>query len=82
MGRLLMHSTRTRLGLIFFTIYTLIYASFVVLSAFWPETMEEAPWAGVNVAILYGFALIITAFAMSMLYGYLCNRTPDDSSKT
>jgi len=62
----------TRLGLIFFVVYTLIYGGFVLLSAFAPETMESTPVGGVNLAILYGFALIVFAFVLALLYGVMC----------
>ena len=33
-----------------------------------------APIAGINVAILYGFGLIIAAIILSLIYGVICNR--------
>ena len=44
----------------------------MLLNAISPDTMRATPIAGVNLAILYGFALIIAAFVMAMLYGFLC----------
>lgn len=75
-----MHGNRTRLGLIFFFIYTAIYTAFVLLNAFSPELMESTPIAGVNLAILFGFALIIIAFVMSLLYGFLCRSSNDSNT--
>ena len=34
--------------------------------------MQRTPYAGVNLAIWYGFALIIAAFVLALLYGLLC----------
>jgi hypothetical protein len=31
------------------------------------------------VAILYGFALIVAAFVLAMLYGWLCRDSGDDA---
>ena len=64
----------SRLGLAMFFIYLAFYAGFVLLAAFSPETMERTPWAGVNLAIWYGFALIAAAFLLALLYGMLCRR--------
>lgn len=61
-----------RVGLILFSIYLVLYGGFVLLNAFAPTTMEATPIAGVNLAILYGFGLIVAAILMSFLYGYLC----------
>jgi len=43
-----------------------------VEAAFSPATMAKLPWAGVNLAIWYGFALIAAALLLALLYGYLC----------
>jgi hypothetical protein len=36
--------------------------------------MGRTPWAGVNLAIWYGFALIVVAFAIALVYGALCRK--------
>ncbi|MCA9087429.1 MAG: DUF485 domain-containing protein [Planctomycetaceae bacterium] len=78
-----MAARNARLGLILFGIYLVIYGSFVLINAFAPNLMESTPFAGVNVAILFGFALIIVAFLLSLLYGWLCSTpsTTDESGK-
>jgi uncharacterized membrane protein (DUF485 family) len=66
-------STRTtRIGLSLFAVYSLLYGGFVLLAAFSPQTMEAAPLAGVNLAIWYGFGLILAAIVMALLYGWAC----------
>ena len=65
-------SNNARLGVILFFLYLAFYAGFVLLAAFAPATMQRTPWAGVNLAIWYGFALIIAAFALALVYGWLC----------
>ena len=67
-----MNSPNSRIGLILFFLYLLLYGGFVLLNTFSPETMEATPMAGVNVAILYGFGLIIVAFLLALIYGVLC----------
>jgi uncharacterized membrane protein (DUF485 family) len=63
-----------RYGLGFFLIYLLAYAGFVVLSAFAPSAMAAPAIAGVNVAVVYGFALIALALALAIVYMALCGR--------
>ncbi len=70
-----MQSRNARLGLQLFTVYLVLYAGFVGLNAFAPEKMESTPVAGLNLAILYGFGLIIGALVLSLIYGVLCHNT-------
>jgi uncharacterized membrane protein (DUF485 family) len=56
-----------RLGLILFVIYVLFYGGFVALSAFAPGVMARDV-GGVNLAIVYGFALILAAFVLALIY--------------
>ena len=72
--------TSVRLGLALFAVYLALYGRFVYLNAFRPETMESTPAAGLNLAILYGFALIIAAIVLALMYGWLC--PPPSSSST
>jgi uncharacterized membrane protein (DUF485 family) len=66
----------TRYGLILFSIYLAVYAGFVLLNAFWPELMDRVPFAGLNLAVLYGFGLIVVALVLAALYGWLCHKGP------
>ena len=72
-----MQDRNARIGLVLFCIYLLLYGGFVFLSAFSPHTMEMRPVAGVNLAILYGFGLIVAALVLALIYGYLCRDTGD-----
>jgi uncharacterized membrane protein (DUF485 family) len=53
-------------------VYLLLYSGFVLLAAFKPEIMELTPFAGVNLAIWYGFGLIIAALVLALGYGWAC----------
>ena len=69
-------SRNARLGLVLFFVYLALYGGFVFLTAFAPpETMEWTPpgAGGINIAILYGFGLIIAALLMAFLYGALAS---------
>lgn len=71
-----MQSRNSRIGLILFFVYLALYGGFVGLNAFRPDMMEQTPLAGLNLAILYGFGLIIGALLLSLLYGVMC-RNPE-----
>ena len=59
-----------KLGLVLFAIYTSLYATFVLVSAFFVEWMGVL-WGGVPVSVWSGFALIGIAVFMAVLYGVL-----------
>ena len=63
---------KTRLGIIMFVIYTLTYASFVVINAIKPSVMEMIVM-GQTLAVVYGFFLIIFALVMAVIYNFMCN---------
>lgn len=73
-----MNSRNSRIGLTLFTLYLLLYGGFVFINTFSSKTMEATPIAGINVAILYGFGLIVIAFVFALLYGFLCGPTEDE----
>jgi uncharacterized membrane protein (DUF485 family) len=83
-----MGTRNARIGLILFFVYLALYVGFVFLSAFSPDTMEATPVAGINVAILYGFFLIISAIVLALIYGLVCDgndapgSAPTDVSST
>ncbi len=60
-----------RMSLSLFAVYLVLYGGFVFLNAYAPSAMEMTLLGGVNVAVLYGFGLIIAAFVLALLYGWL-----------
>mgnify|MGYP006429138801 FL=1 len=77
-----MQTRNARMGIILFAVYLVLYGGFVLINTFSPESMEATPIAGINVAILYGFGLIIAAFIMALLYGFLCDSDDGEASST
>jgi uncharacterized membrane protein (DUF485 family) len=77
-----MTNRNSRIGLTLFFAYLAFYAGFVLLAAFSPATMQRTPYAGVNLAIWYGFALIIAAFLFALFYGVLCQAGDADRTKS
>ena len=67
-----MSNRNSRHALWFFTLYLLFYGAFVLVSAFLPDMMESTPFGGLNLAIIWGFALIVFAILLSLFYGVLC----------
>jgi len=59
-----------RLGMILFLLYTACYLGFVLINAFSPESMDRIVMAGLNLAIVYGFGLILLAILLAFVYGF------------
>jgi uncharacterized membrane protein (DUF485 family) len=74
----MMKNHNSRIGLVLFAVYLLLYGGFVFLSAFAADVMETTPFAGVNLAILYGFGLIVAAVVLALIYGYFCKPTDEE----
>ncbi|TWU49542.1 DUF485 domain-containing protein [Rubripirellula reticaptiva] len=66
----------SRLGLLLFAIYSALYVGFVLTSTFFAETMDTIVLAGLNLAIVYGFGLIVAALVMALIYGMMCRTEP------
>lgn len=72
-----MQTRKARVGFALFVVYLAFYSGFVWLAAFRPDSLAVLPFAGVNLAIWYGFALIVVALVLALVYGWAC-RTKDD----
>jgi uncharacterized membrane protein (DUF485 family) len=55
-------------GLALFAVYLLAYGGFMYLAAFRSSLLGTEVVAGVNLAIVYGMALIVGAFALAVIY--------------
>ncbi|MBI2195062.1 MAG: DUF485 domain-containing protein [Planctomycetes bacterium] len=63
-----------RHGLVLFLVYLAFYAGFMALNVLRPQAMSENG-GGVNVAILYGFGLIVAALVLAFVYMHLCRNS-------
>jgi hypothetical protein len=63
---------KTRLGGWMFVCYSLLYASFVFVNLASPLSMEMVVFAGLNLATVFGFALIVVALLQALVYDALC----------
>ena len=65
---------KSKVGLILFGVYSLIYAGFIFINTLSPKTMEVKVVLGLNLAVSYGFGLIILAIVMGILYNHYCTK--------
>ncbi|MCD4652373.1 DUF485 domain-containing protein [bacterium] len=72
---------KSKLGLKLFLFYFAIYSGFVAINVFSPKTMELEMFWGVNLAVIFGFSLIITAIIMGIIYNYICTNWENKMNK-
>ncbi|MCX8155695.1 MAG: DUF485 domain-containing protein [Verrucomicrobiae bacterium] len=65
----------SRMGVLLFFVYVLFYGGFMALSAFAPEVMSRPFLRGVNLAVVYGFALILAALVLALVYMKVCRKS-------
>ena len=63
---------KTRIGVWMFVAYALIYVSFIAINVIDPLLMETIVFAGLNLAIVYGFGLIVLAIILAIIFNALC----------
>jgi uncharacterized membrane protein (DUF485 family) len=69
---------KKRLGVRMFFVYLVVYAGFVAINLVSPRMMEASVVAGMNLATVYGFGLIILAIVLSLVYSGLCSKREDE----
>lgn len=65
---------KMKLGVRMFIPYALVYAGFVFINLYRPVLMERKVLLGMNLAVVYGFGLIVLALVMALFYNYYCAR--------
>lgn len=73
---------KKRLGVQMFIVYALVYAGFVLINIIRPVLMEKEIIFGLNLAVVYGFGLIILSLIMALIYNYLCIKEESDLNGT
>jgi uncharacterized membrane protein (DUF485 family) len=67
----------SRYGLVLFAIYGSFYGAFMLVNAFAPQIMEMEVVSGINIAVSSGLLLIVAAFALALVYAWLCRSRVD-----
>lgn len=68
---------KSKIGLYLFGVYSLIYAGFVALNTLIPQSLGTRVFLGLNLAVVYGFGLIILAIVMGVIYNHVCTKLED-----
>jgi uncharacterized membrane protein (DUF485 family) len=70
-------SFKSRMGICMFILYAVIYAGFVLINTFNPRLMGS-DIGGLNLAIIYGFGLIIFALMLAFVYNSICTAAEEE----
>lgn len=70
-GNKALDKKKARLGVVMFVIYTVVYAGFIVINV-WDNQLMRVSVGDLNVAIVYGFSLIVLAFILALIYNRIC----------
>jgi uncharacterized membrane protein (DUF485 family) len=66
---------KTRLGVWMFTIYTIVYAGFVMTNVLAEgRAMQTIVFMGLNLAVVYGIGLIVFALVLALIYNAMCTK--------
>lgn len=65
---------KIRLGIWMFFSYLIFYISFVAINLLNPLAMATIVFGGLNLATVYGFALIVVALIEALVYDWLCRK--------
>jgi uncharacterized membrane protein (DUF485 family) len=65
---------KMRLGVWMFLAYFVVYSGFVAINVIKPVMMESVVLFGLNLAVVYGFGLIIVALVLALIYNRLCGK--------
>jgi len=71
---------KSKLGVRMFLVYALIYVGFVAINIISPLSMEKIVFLGLNLAVVYGFGLIIFALVLALIYNYACGAKENELS--
>lgn len=72
---------KASLGLKLFAVYGVIYLGFILINVLKPSLMKTEALFGVNLAIVYGFTLIIVAIVMGLVYNAFCTKKENEMNK-
>lgn len=70
---------KANIGVWMFLLYAAVYAAFVAINLLRPLWMEKSVIFGLNLAVVYGFGLIVFALVLALIYNHMCGLHEADS---
>ena len=72
---------KARLGVWLFILYCIIYAIFVAIGVYDTDMMGSIVLGKQNLAVVYGFGLIVFAILLGLIYHWICSRFENKMNK-
>jgi uncharacterized membrane protein (DUF485 family) len=72
---------KSKLGMILFVVYALLYGTFVIIGISHTHLLGVKVLAGLNLAVVYGMGLIVLAAVMGYFYSMICTRMENKMDK-
>ena len=72
---------KTRLGIWMFVCYTIVYGVFVAIGVANYEAMKILVVGDLNLAVTYGFGLIVLAIILGLIYNWRCTKIENEMNK-
>ena len=72
---------KSRLGIWMFVSYTIVYGVFVAIGVANYEAMSILVIGDLNLAVTYGFGLIVLAIIMGLIYNWRCTKIENEMNK-
>jgi len=72
---------KTRLGIWMFVLYTIVYGVFVAIGVANYEAMKIIVVFDLNLAVTYGFGLIVLAIILGLIYNWRCTTIENEMNK-
>lgn len=69
---------KTRLGIWMFVSYFIVYAVFVTIGVVNYEAMSNEVFGDLNLAVTYGFGLIVLAIILGLIYNWRCTKIENE----
>lgn len=64
---------KAKLGFFMIAVFSIVYAAFILICVISPKTMANSV-GSLNVAVAYGFGIIVLAIIQALVYNYFCSR--------
>jgi uncharacterized membrane protein (DUF485 family) len=69
---------KKKIGIRMFIAYAIVYAGFVIINTWMPQLMGKTVLFGLNLAVTYGFGLILLAIVAGLIYNFICTKKEDE----
>jgi uncharacterized membrane protein (DUF485 family) len=69
---------KSRLGVKMIIVYGIVYFGFILINTLQPKLMSIKILFGVNLAVIYGFGLILLAIVLGIIYNAKCTKKENE----